>query len=196
MQRKFDILRTQHRARLEVKRENEDETLILMPFGSYLIDGVILRIKTQKARRWIKDYFVEKYGDVLPINVLVRMNPYRTLKILWMMHLRIALRGYSLKKFLQITDKIEELEDNDMKAEFIEKGVRVIPLAPAWIPRNRVLLDLIFEYISGKIDEDMAKKVFYSAFLKIFERSNIVPLKNLAKWGRYERDENILSNES
>jgi len=66
--------------------------------------------------------------------------------------------------------------------------VRVIPLAPAWIPRNRVLLDLILEYISGRIDDEMAKKIFYSAFLKLFKRKNIIWVRDLSKWEPFERD--------
>lgn len=169
------------------EQDKEHEELRLMSFGSYYIDGVIFRVKTQDARNWLEQ-FLSKYSEAFPINVFIRMNPYRTLRILWMIHLRIALRGHSLAHFLELIRMLDELDEKDKRTKFIEKGVRVIPLAPAWIPRNRVLLDLILEYISGRIDDEMAKKIFYSAFLKLFKRKNIIWVRDLSKWEPFERD--------
>ncbi len=171
---------------LEEKIKKMGDSTKLIEYGSYLIDGVIFRVKTQDARRWIED-FLRKYSEIFPMNVFIRMNPYRTLKILWMIHLRIALRGKSLSNFLKLTELADELDEPDRKTKFIEKGIRVIPLAPAWLPRNRVLIDFILEYISGKIDDDMAKKIFYSAFLKLFERNNIIHVREISKWEPIER---------
>jgi len=165
----------------KVDNANSTDHLKLLTFGSYYIDGVLLRVKTQDAREWVEQ-FLTKYSEVLPINIFIRMNPYRTLRILWMLHMRIALRGHSLEHFLEIVRILDEVEDKDRNTKFIEKGVRVIPLAPAWIPRNRVLVDLVLEYIAGRIDDEIAKKIFYSAFLKILRRKNIIVVESLTKW--------------
>jgi len=170
-----------------VKGTEKTDNLSLIQFGSYFIDGVLLRVKTQDAKEWLEK-FLDKYAEIFPVNIFIRMNPYRTLQVLWTIHLRIALRGHPLRRFLQITRTFNDLENKDLKNKFIEKGVRVIPLAPAWIPPNRVLIDLILEYIAGRIDEDIAKKVFYSAFLRIFKRTNIICVKNLTKWEPYKEE--------
>lgn len=172
---------------LEEKIKRLGDSVKLIEYGSYLIDGVIFRVKTQDARKWIEEFLV-KYSEIFPMNVFIRMNPYRTLKILWMIHLRIALRGRSLSNFLELTELVDELDEVDLKTKFIEKGVRVIPLAPAWLPRNRVLIDFILEYISGRIEDEMAKKIFYSAFLKLFERDNIIHVKEISKWEPFDKD--------
>jgi len=170
---------------LEERIKELGSSVKLIEYGSYIIDGVLFRVKTQDARKWIEN-FLRKYSEIFPMNVFIRMNPYRTLKILWMIHLRIALRGRSLSNFLELTELVDELDESDRKNKFIEKGVRVIPLAPAWLPRNRVLIDFILEYVSGKINDDMAKKIFYSAFLKLFERKNIIHVKEISKWEPFE----------
>ena len=167
---------------------------ILLEFGSYLIDGAILRIKTQEARdRIIK--LLKEYEELFPISILIRTNPYRTLQILWSEYLRIALRGHPLERFIKLSRIMDQIPKSLMENKYIRKGVRVIPLAPAWLPKNRVLLDLIFEYLCGRIDKEMAKKVFYSAFINIFERENVLKLGNLLKWSPEEK-RNKISNKA
>ena len=156
------------------QRENDKLNITHMKainFGSFLIDGALFRVKDPKTRKWLKD-FLSRYSDEIEIRVLIRTNPYKTLQILWSEYFRIALKGHPLKKFLELIDKLEDITCTKEDERFLERGIRVIPLAPAWLPKNRVLLDLILEYLSGKIDENMAKRVFYSAFLRIFKRKD------------------------
>ena len=155
--------------------EDDEEEYTMIPYGSYSIDAVILRVKTNKAKEWIEK-FMGDVDDVMPIKVMIRVNPYRTLQLLWFEHFRVALRGQSLKKFLEITNLIDEIPADRIDNKYIEKGVRVIPIAPTWIPKNRVLLELILEYLLGRIPEDLVKKVFYSAFIKMFDRKSIIYL--------------------
>lgn len=148
---------------------------IAIPYGSYSIDAVILRVKTNTARRWTEK-FIEENEEIIPIKILVRVNPYRTLQILWFEHMRIALKGQNLKNFLTITGVIDKVPEETIDYKFVEKGVRVIPIAPAWLPKNRVLMELIMEYLLGRIPEEFVKKVFYSAFIKMFNRESIIYL--------------------
>ncbi|MHA1590828.1 MAG: hypothetical protein ACTSVA_09600 [Candidatus Njordarchaeales archaeon] len=172
-----------HNEKLEAQRDmikryhSSFSESCLISFGSFLIDSALFRVKDPKVRRWLERFLGEN-SDELEIKVLVRTNPYKTLQILWSKYFRIALKGHNLKTFLQIIDKLEELRYSKDDECYMRKGVRVIPLAPAWIPENRVLIDLILEYLAGRIPEEEARRVFYSAFLRIFKENNPQKLPN------------------
>ncbi len=169
--------------------EEEEERYTMLPYGSYSIDAIILRVKTNKAKDWIEK-FLDEIDDLVPVKVMIRVNPYRTLQLLWFEHFRVALRGQNLKKFLEITNIIDEVPAELIDNKYIEKGVRVIPIAPTWIPRNRVLLELILEYLLGRVPEDLVKKVFYSAFIKMFDRKSIIYL-NVSYYQKNKLEENV-----
>ncbi|MHA1616528.1 MAG: hypothetical protein ACTSX9_04390 [Candidatus Njordarchaeales archaeon] len=170
----MDVIKHVHTNAKKTHTEKHSTTTLLS-YGSFLIDGALFRVKNPKIRRWLEK-FLEKHSEELGIKVLIRTNPYKTLQILWSEYLRIALKGHNLRTFLQITNKLEELSCTSEDEHYMVKGVRVIPLAPAWVPENRVLIDLILEYLAGRIDEALAKRVFYSAFLKLFRREELVSL--------------------
>jgi len=180
-------------AQEEKNRETEEESYnyIMIPYGSYIIDAIILRIKSGKAKEWTQK-FLEKNCDAIPIKILVRVNPYRTLQLLWSEHMRVALRGQTVKRFLEMTNLVDEVSEEDIDSIYIEKGVRVIPIAPAWIPKNRILLELLLEYVFGRITEDLVKKIFYSAFIKMFKREDILSINDFSNWQRSEEKESSI----
>ena len=103
--------------------------------------------------------------------------------------MRAALRGQSLKQFLKISGLLDKIPEGISDNKYIEKGVRVIPLAPIWLPQNRILIELILEYLLGRIPEDLVKKIFYSAFIKMFNRQSIIYL-NISYYQREEEEKN------
>jgi len=60
-----------------------------------------------------------------------------------------------------------------LEDEFAVKGVRVIPIAPVWLPPNRNLIEMLMEYLMGRLPLELIKKIFYSAFIKLFDRESI-----------------------
>ncbi|MGQ4891976.1 MAG: hypothetical protein ACP6IP_05750 [Candidatus Njordarchaeia archaeon] len=170
----------------EKKDEKCEEKPFILPYGSYSIDAIILRVKTNKARNWTEK-FIEKSEDFIPIKIMVRANPYRTLQLLWIDHMRVALRGQNLKQFLKISGLLDEVPEEIIDNKFIEKGVRVIPIAPIWLPQNRILIELILEYLLGRIPEELVKKIFYSAFIKMFNRQSIIYL-NISYYQKEEEE--------
>ena len=177
-----------------IDEEEEEEKYTMLPYGSYSIDAIILRVKTNKAKDWIEK-FLDEIDDLVPVKVMIRVNPYRTLQLLWFEHFRVALRGQNLRKFLEITNIIDEIPSELIDNKYVEKGVRVIPIAPTWIPRNRVLLELILEYLLGRVPEDLVKKVFYSAFIKMFDRKSIIYL-NVSYYQKNKIEGNTEAGES
>jgi len=160
-------------------KKSPSEKTNLLQYGSYMIDAIILRIKTQEARNWTEKFMEETEG-VFPVKILIRVNPYRTLQILWFEHFRVALKGQNLKRFLEIAKiddiSLENVLDDVLDEEFAIKGVRVIPIAPAWLPQNRILVEMLMEYLMGRLPLDLIKKIFYSAFIKLFDRESITLL--------------------